>query len=344
METVSRKLSVITRLGWRVWLAVALLGPGAFASKKETEAIALLDRAKQLSDIRAEGTPAFRLKINFRIIQDGSSQEGAYSEIWASKTQWRRETTLGDFRRIEVASGRKLWRLDSATAVPEHITDILGFFGLSTPTPEMPIFLKPAGIEDQQIRGLNTRCIEASPDSRGTYALCFDKNAGTLAAELQPLRVGMRIAARDCVFSDYQKFGDRLVASAYQCYEDGHLKFQARVAAITAEPAPDPGLFRALDGAKESVNCLGPVNQGTLIDRVEPRSTLAGGIRNAIVVMRGVIGTDGNLHELKVVSSPNPEFDESALKAVQQWRYKPYTCDGEPVEVDTEVEVNFHRP
>jgi TonB family protein len=343
MESVIRKLSVIARHGWFVWLAVALLGPGAFASKKEAEAASMLGRAKQLSDIRAEGAPAFRLKFNFRLIhQDGSSHEGAYAEIWASRTQWRRETTLGDFRRTEVASGRKLWRLDSATTVPEDITEILGFFAISTPQVQ---FLKPGDVEDQQIRGISTRCIETSPDSRGARsALCFDKNNGTLAAELQPLRVGMRIAAKNCIFSDYQDFGGHMVARSYQCYEDGRLSLQARVAEIAAESTPDPVLFAALDGAEESVNCLGPVQPGILIDRVTPKLPLAGIIRNALVVIRAAVGTDGRLRELRVVSSPSPEFDESALEAVRQWRYKPFTCDGEPVEVDTEVEVSFHRP
>ncbi len=32
---------------------------------------------------------------------------------------------------------------------------------------------------------------------------------------------------------------------------------------------------------------------------------------------------------------------QSALDAVKQWKYKPYLLNGEPVEVDTEVQVNF---
>lgn len=341
MESASGRLSVIARWGCFVWLAVTLLAPRVLASKKEAEAASLIDRAKQLSDIRAEGAPAFRLRINLRLTdKDGSTHDGAYAETWVSKTQWRRETKLGDFRRTEVASGRKLWRLDSATTMPERIKDVLGFFEISKPTPQMQDYLKPAEIEDQQIRGTSARCIEIRTGFLVTSALCFDKDNGMLAAELQPLRVESRVAAKDCVFSNYRKFGDRIVAGSYDCYEDGHLRFQARVVEIAAESAPDPRSFTALDGASESVNCLGAVKPGELIDKVDPRRPLAVNVQSRAFI-RATIGTDGKLHDLRVVFSPNPEFSESALQALKQWRYKPYTCDGEPVEVDTEVTVDF---
>lgn len=326
-------------------LFLVLLVRGASASNKEAEGNSLVSRSDQLSDIRAEGSPAFRLRLRFKIIkEDGSAVDGTYLETWVSKTQWRRETTLGDFRRAEVASGKKIWRLDSATAAPDHLADILGYSSrltFSNIGGSQQGGRKVGAIEDQEIRGVSLRCVETDPDRRGARsALCFDKASGKLVAELRPLQVGARIAAKTCIFSDYQKFGNRLVAKSYQCYEDGRLRLRA-VAEVAMEPAPDPASFAPLEGAKESVNCLGPVTPGTLVDRVSPKSPLASTVRKSLVVINGVIGIDGKLHELKVTSSPDPDFDQAALEAVRQWKYKPYTCDGVPVEGDTEVQVNF---
>lgn len=59
------------------------------------------------------------------------------------------------------------------------------------------------------------------------------------------------------------------------------------------------------------------------------------------VVLRATIGKDGLIHNLQVVSGP-VELVQAAVGAVQQWRYRPYLLEGEPVEVETIVRVQFH--
>lgn len=58
------------------------------------------------------------------------------------------------------------------------------------------------------------------------------------------------------------------------------------------------------------------------------------------VVMKGIIGKDGHVRNLEVVSGPSP-LRVAALAAVEQWRYKPYYVNGEPVDVTTTITVNF---
>jgi protein TonB len=59
------------------------------------------------------------------------------------------------------------------------------------------------------------------------------------------------------------------------------------------------------------------------------------------VVLAAIIGKDGTIQNLHVISSSSPLLIQSALDAVKQWRYRPYILNGEPVEVDTQVTVNF---
>jgi protein TonB len=59
------------------------------------------------------------------------------------------------------------------------------------------------------------------------------------------------------------------------------------------------------------------------------------------VVLAAVIGKDGSIQGLRVVSTASPLLVQAALDAVKQWKYKPYILNGEPVEVDTTVTVNF---
>jgi TonB family protein len=58
------------------------------------------------------------------------------------------------------------------------------------------------------------------------------------------------------------------------------------------------------------------------------------------VLLDALIGEDGSVKNLKVVSGPKP-LVESALDAVHQWVYKPYLLNGEPIEVKTTITVTY---
>jgi TonB family protein len=58
------------------------------------------------------------------------------------------------------------------------------------------------------------------------------------------------------------------------------------------------------------------------------------------VVLNAVIGKEGHVENLTVVSGPN-ELQQSALDAVRQWVYKPFLLNGDPVEVKTTISVVY---
>ena len=59
------------------------------------------------------------------------------------------------------------------------------------------------------------------------------------------------------------------------------------------------------------------------------------------VVLRAVIWMDGSIGGLQTVSSPDGELTAAAINAVRQWRYEPTLLNGQPVEVETTITVNF---
>lgn len=58
------------------------------------------------------------------------------------------------------------------------------------------------------------------------------------------------------------------------------------------------------------------------------------------VALQAVIGKDGIVRDLHVLSG-HPLLVPAAMEAVKQWRYRPYLLNNEPVEVDTQINVNF---
>jgi len=63
------------------------------------------------------------------------------------------------------------------------------------------------------------------------------------------------------------------------------------------------------------------------------------GIQGA-VVLHAIIAKDGTIKQLAVISGPK-ELQASAIDAVKQWRYVPYLVDGDVVEVETDITVNY---
>jgi periplasmic protein TonB len=59
-----------------------------------------------------------------------------------------------------------------------------------------------------------------------------------------------------------------------------------------------------------------------------------------VVKLHALISRDGTIENLKVVSG-HPLLVPSALEAVKQWAYQPTLLNGEPVEVETDIDVNF---
>ena len=99
-------------------------------------------------------------------------------------------------------------------------------------------------------------------------------------------------------------------------------------------PPPKPNVTRTRVG--------GAVQAAKLINRVQPlypplaRQTRISGT----VKLHAIIGKSGNVEQLQVVSG-HPLLVQSALDAVRQWRYQPTLLNGDPVEVDTEIDVIF---
>jgi len=107
----------------------------------------------------------------------------------------------------------------------------------------------------------------------------------------------------------------------------------------------DLEVMRALSSAPPMrVRIGGNVLSAKLINRVDPKypeEASKQGIQGT-VRLHVVVGKDGSVQQMDVVSG-DPLLAQAAMDAVKQWRYQPTLLNGEPVEVDTQVEVFFGR-
>jgi len=82
--------------------------------------------------------------------------------------------------------------------------------------------------------------------------------------------------------------------------------------------------------------------QGSLIRRVDPVYPQAAKLARiqGPVVLSAIISKAGTIDHLQLVSG-HPLLVTAAMTAVSQWRYKPYILNGEVIEVETQITVNF---
>ena len=56
--------------------------------------------------------------------------------------------------------------------------------------------------------------------------------------------------------------------------------------------------------------------------------------------LQAIIAVDGSIRNLRMISGP-PLLVNAAIDAVRRWQYKPTMLNGSPVEVITDIDVNF---
>jgi protein TonB len=87
------------------------------------------------------------------------------------------------------------------------------------------------------------------------------------------------------------------------------------------------------------------VSQGLLIKKVQPAYPLQAMNMHVqgSVQLQATISKDGSISNVKSLSGDSL-LARAAMDAVRQWKYKPYYLNGEPVEIQTQITVNFKLP
>jgi TonB family protein len=97
--------------------------------------------------------------------------------------------------------------------------------------------------------------------------------------------------------------------------------------------------------APQTVRVSQGVTEGLLIKKVPPtypRQAIQMHVQGA-VQMQAMIDKQGRISGIKVLKG-DPTLARAAIEAVNQWRYKPYFLDGQPVDIQTQITVNFKLP
>src|SRR3954471_4739586 len=179
--------------------------------------------------------------------------------------------------------------------------------------------------------------IVAEPEinDSGQRAFCSDES-GTLRAATDG-------KATTCLSS-----GELVKEQALQ----GRHATGAAAAAGTSGPQTD---VQSMSNAKPQLSGVAPqspkpmrvrvsqgVTQGMVLSKVQPAyppDARAARIKGSVIIAV-VIDKNGSIESERLISG-HPLLAPAAMDAVKQWKYRPYILNGNPVEVDTQITVNF---
>jgi TonB family protein len=102
-------------------------------------------------------------------------------------------------------------------------------------------------------------------------------------------------------------------------------------------PAPATGAL-----VPKRIRVSSGLESGMLLSKVQPQypADAKEARIQGVVVLQATIDKEGNIAQLELISG-HPMLAPAAIEAVRQWKYRPYLLNGDPVEVETQIQVNF---
>jgi TonB family protein len=319
-----------------LWMGRAFTG-----ENPQTEADKLLDRARQLSDIRKPGARSFHLSANFSFIgEDLETREGTFTELWASDSQWRREISVGSIRSIEIGAPNRLYRFDGNQSFPEQAARVPAALLM------FPAALSTIGFEsvnDVAPNDSSTRCAVTKPMGarRVKHGFCFDQKNGLLIEKIAPEFFRARVADYSCGYDKFMKFGEQWFPQEIECLLNGHRQLQIHVMELVPEAFTDASLFSPPLGAVEIGRCMAGATPPKAESTPDPMFPAGERGHTSTVRVRMVVDVKGKPQNVEVTRSGGKAFDKMAVEAVQKWRFKPAMCNGEAMPMQIEADVSF---
>jgi TonB family protein len=353
--------------------ATATATPAA-ESANETPASAMPSDPKELMLLAAktngligDDIKPWHLKASYTVLDENSriTDEGSYEEFYVSPTKYKRSyigTTYyysesGNYKRSFPGVDYKYSVYGTEKGVLfsgdqnkqfAHAFELRREFIEPLPDPQS---VEQNSYFSKQLAagGVKLTCVSLKDANGNPYGpnWCFDMDAPLL-------RVGAPSPGLRSLHNGILSFQGRSISGDLKFVQQDRLAFTAHLNSIEAIASIDEALFLPPADATpvkpvivkvdppKKVTIAGGVMAGKIIKKVQPVYPLLAkdeGITGT-VVLQATIGKDGRIENLRVISGPLM-LQEAAMDAVKDWIYSPTLLAGEPVAVETTINVIF---
>lgn len=340
-----------------LYLAVVLPGFAQTAANAgtpmPTDPREIFAAAAPFYDFTSPELKPWHLKATYQLYDEKGkpSEQGTYEYWWASPQVYRSTWMRPGATHTEWHTAGSFAHQDTGEQLGFFEKDLRSYF--LSPLPGKTS-LDPTktflDLETKSLGKVKVPCIMVIPlkfaDSKAaklplglspTY--CFD-------AQLPILRFTYSFSSVTTEFNHIEKFQNRYLASDIRASYYKRELLSATLDAITFVDPSDPVFTPSKDAIVvkfDKLQITAGVMNGMILKKQAPDYPTAA--KNARitgnVILQATIGKDGKIYDLHVILSPSPLLSDSAKEAVSHWEYKPYLLNGEPVEVETTVNVIY---
>jgi hypothetical protein len=276
--------------------------------------------------LTAPGSVPFHLKAE--IAEDGDRTPKATVEMfWLDPEHWRRAILSEDFSQTMVVNGEKVFEQDSTNYFP------LGLWSLTTAMLDPEPILAKLGPADQ----VRTKANGLSSES-GTS--CFDPSHRMCVSGPWGLDEFVGGAGHSIEFTEYHPFHGKQIARRLVYLVSAGDFMTARVTELEDLKHPDDDLF-AVDHPTDPSERLRVVtlDQAALLNLATEKTEIIwpqvlDGKETGKASFYISIDTAGMIREVEPLRTDNERSNDSAIRQIKQWKFKPPVVDGIPAQVE----------
>lgn len=312
----------------------------ALDTSEQRDALKKLEEA--VSKTNVFDLRSFQLKATTQIEVEGKPLDGTYRLLWNGPEQWREELTFPGYTELQVGGKGIVWRQRSTDFIPLRIYQLhsaLGFgSALGMNAAHSRSFVQLGLTANDRIQKLHSRkargdqltCVETENELKAKSEICINDSTGTL----------FRGASYED--GDFQPVGTKIFPRFLSFVDKGETVAKVKVNEfITSDQFP-PNAFVPPVGILGEPGCMNPTPYRQIKNVVaeyppEARHQQLQGT----VLLDVFIGKDGIPIIRKVLDSPGASLEKSSANAIAGWRYEPAACDGEHVQLETVLQVNY---
>lgn len=283
----------------------------------------------QGADLETKPSEPFLLKLDYQLydVEGNPTSKGSVEKVWGQTATPHTVIQSTTLQMDDAESPDKLLLHHNRENYLVH--QVLNAFVRPMPfsTRRLDFILSR---KRQTVNGVDLACLSigrAGQEQPRTQLFCTDGDT-----QLQDISGdGPLLIER----SNFVAYRDKKVPTDVIIKYRDKLAIKAHVTELTAlTPSDAPVAANAADA---------PIVDGQVLSRVSPSFPLGAKFSHSsgLVILTALITKDGHVNGLDVVSSPSATLSKSAMDAAKKWTYTPYKRNGQPVDAEETITVDF---